>query len=345
MLHLTWQAFQTIYRLVAYSWQKWLWVGANLVFAQFVFIQSIFAQSVINDFPDLLLDEDDKPVFFEPVPAGNFERIDGDWILCIGRYQEIEAPSGPNFSVNFNGVTYNHIGNFNNEAVQLALSSANKPANLSTAIQMWQEGYNQDQQFFAFNYNLSRAFIIQRNFKSALYYAERSAQMMPNDFRLDMLLAALYQRSNQDIAAQHHYKQAVRKNPFSAAALVALALFYSQTDRQSLAEDLLRRGIERFETNRSLRLGLAELRFRQQKLNQARILLESIDVLPNDRSDFALRRLHLLARVYDLVGSYRRSFQAYNSLLTTTTEPFFIDKNIEALKRERSRVERLSKIE
>ncbi|MBW7858315.1 MAG: hypothetical protein H3C43_08495 [Leptonema sp. (in: Bacteria)] len=325
---------------MAACWQNqifiigWLWLFVA---------QSIFGQPA--DFPDLLLDEDDKPVFFEPVPFGNFERIDGDWILCVGKFNENSPPSGPNFSVKFQNSSYNDIAKFNNDAVQLALSSANTKAHLTTATQMWQEGYRQDPQFFAFNYNLSRALTIQRDFKTALFYAERSAQMMPNDFRLNMLLAALYERSNLDIAAQNHYKQAIRKNPFSAAALVALAGFYSRTDRESLAEDLLRRGMERFETDRSLRLGLAELRFRQKKLNQSRILLESIEVLPNDRSSFALRRLNLLAKVYDLVGSYRRSFQAYNSLLTTTTEPFFIDKNIDALKRERSRVERLSKIE
>lgn len=297
-----------------------------------------------QDFPELLVDEDDPPPLFEKLPKGTFVRIDGDWILCRGPLGKGDGPPGPNFRLNFEGRTYTNIATFNNEAVALALQATKDPASLQKAEAMWKAGYADDPHFFAFNYNLARTYILKRDFKQALFFAERSATMMKKDYRLDLLLAALYERMQQDVAAHMHYRQAVRKNPFSATALVALAAYYARTDRESLAEDLLRRGMNRFETDRQLRLGLAELRYRQYRLNQARILVESIDVPESERSSFALRRLLLMARLYDRIGDYRRAAMSYNALLASTEEPFFLDHNIEALQRERNRVERLSRV-
>lgn len=298
-----------------------------------------------QEFPELLLEEDDPPPLFEKMPAGTFVRIDGDWILCRGPLGQGDGPPGPNFRLDYRGRAYTSIAVFNNEAVQLALQGATNPGALIEAEAMWKAGYADDPHFFAFNYNLARVSVLKRDFRQALFFAERSAAMMKKDYRLDLLLASLYERLQEDVAAQLHYREAVRKNPFSATALVALAGYYARTERESLAEDLLRRGMDRFETDRQLRLGLAELRFRQYRLNQARILVESIDVARTDRSSFALRRLLLMARLYDRIGDYRRATSSYDELLASTTEPFFLDQSIEALRRERSRVERLSKVD
>lgn len=298
-----------------------------------------------QEFPELLLDEGDPPPLFEKLPAGTFVRIDGDWILCRGPLGKGDGPPGPNFRLEFKGRTYISIAIFNNEAVERAQQGGTNPGALIEAEAMWKAGYADDPHFFAFNYNLARVYLIRRDFKQALFFAERSAAMMKKDYRLDLLLAGLYERLQHDVAAHLRYKEAVRKNPFSATALVALAGYYARTDRESLAEDLLRRCMDRFETDRQLRLGLAELRYRQYRLNQARILVESIDVPKSERGSFALRRLLLMARLYDRIGDYRRATTSYDELLAGTAEPFFLDHSIEALRRERSRVERLSKVD
>lgn len=296
-------------------------------------------------FADLLLTENDPLPFDARRGKGAFARVDGDWIICQSSVAGSDPPAGHRFHVVFAGRTYDDIARFNNEAVDLALRAPKEPASITEAEKMLRAGYAEDPHFFAFNYNLSRLLRLRRAFDESLLFAERAAAMLPGDSHLDMILAALYERRREDIAAQQHYRLAARKNPFSPLPLLELANFYRRTNRESLAEDLLRRGLDRFETDPVLRLGLGELRMRQKLYNQARVLFESIELAANDRSTFALRLHHRMAQLYDHTGDYRRSSAAYGRLLADTGLPYFLDQDIPALYRERDRVRRLAAFE
>lgn len=296
-------------------------------------------------FADLLLTENDPLPFDARRGRGFFARVDGDWIVCRPGEAATEPPAGHRFHLSYSGKVYDDIARFNNEAVDLALRSVKEPSLLAAAEKMLRAGYAEDTHFFAFNYNLARLLRLRRAFDEALIFAERSAAMLPGDSHLHLVLAAHYERRREDIAAHQHYRMAVRTNPFAPLPLLELANFYRRTDRESLAEDILRRGMDRFETDPVLRLGLGELRMRQKLYGQARVLFESIDLFPEDRSVFALRLAHRMAQLYDRTGDYRRSRLAYDRLLADTGLPYFLDLNIAALERERERVRRLSSYE
>lgn len=305
---------------------------------------SLKAQFKIGDreYAGILWGENEflSPEFYQD---GSLARTEQDFIIAAGRHWK-GAPPPSKGSFEFEGKQIGNCGIFNNDAVGLLQTADPKKRN--QAISMLEAGIRYDPSFFAFRYNLGRAFHIEKKYQKAALQFEYAAAEVPQYYRTYIHLGVLYELLNEQIQAVAYYKKAVERNQFQTEALVLLAEHYIRTDLKNRAQIYIKKALSIDENSPDAKLGLARLEIMSGRDYYAYKILRNTDLFDDQGKKRAYnKKFHFFfAETASKIGDYVTAAKEYEELLKFPNDPFFSEFSIKIIERRRDLAKRFAEI-
>ncbi len=267
-------------------------------------------------------------------PDGSFIYHTADFILARGKlYSGDPPPSTSEFL--FEGKIIRNSGEWNNEAVQIALSGKEKDRNL--AKRMLLAGVRFDPQFFPFRYNLGRLYSIDFQYKEALIHFEYAKAEMPDYFKTYLHIGILSEMTREVYYAVDHYKTAAKKNPYDTEALIRLSDHYITTGLKNRAFLYLNEASKIQETSPNVKLGYARIEMEKGNYHIAyKIFLRTSLSSQEGRPIPYDKKFHYyFAETASKVTDYEIAEREYNKMLSFPNDPFFASVSAKVIARRR----------
>ncbi|PJZ69110.1 hypothetical protein CH373_11690 [Leptospira perolatii] len=280
------------------------------------------------------------PIYYQ---KGSLLRSEQDFILAAGKTWQGEPPISQG-AFQFEGKTISNCGNFNNEAV-LLLQTAD-PVKRAIAIRMLEAGVKFDPAFFAFRYNLGRAYHIEKNYQKAILQFEYGAAEVPQYYRSYIHLGVLYELLNEQIQAVIYYKKAVERNEFQTEALVLLGEHYIKTDLRNRAQIYIKKALSVDEHSPDAKLGLARLEILSGRDYYAYKILRNTDLYDDmgKKRSYNKKFHFFFAETASKIGDYVTAAKEYDELLKFPNDPFFSEFSYKIIQRRRDLAQRFADI-
>lgn len=295
-----------------------------------------------KEYTGILWGENDllDPEFYQD---GSLLRTDQDFILAAGRnWKGDPPPSKGTFS--FEGNQIQNSGIFNDEAVQL-LQTAD-PQKRGIAIRMLEAGIRFDPSFFAFRYNLGRAYHIEKNYQKAVLHFEYAAAEVPQYYRTYIHMGVLSELLNEPIQAVLFYKKAVERNQFQTEALILLAEHYIKTDLKNRAKIYIQRALTIDQNSPDAKLGLARLELMGGRDYYAYKIFRNTDLHDDQGNKRSYnKKFHFYyAETASRIGDYVTAAKEYEELLKYPNDTFFTEFSSKIIERRRDLAKRFAEI-
>ncbi len=280
------------------------------------------------------------PEFYQD---GSLLRSEQDFIIAAGRHFKGEPPASKS-SFEYEGKTIGNCGSFNNEAVLLLQSADLK--NRAKAISMLEAGMRYDPSFFAFRYNLGRAFHIEKNYQKAVLNFEYASAEVPQYYRTYIHLGVLYELLNEEIQAVLYYKKAVERNQFQTEALILLAEHYIRTDLKNRAQIYIKKALSIDANSPDAKLGLARLEIMGGRDYYAYKILRNTDLYDDQgqKRPYNKKFHFFFAETASKIGDYVTASKQYDELLKFPNDPFFSEFSLKIIERRRDLAKRFAEI-
>ncbi|TGK02657.1 hypothetical protein EHQ53_13290 [Leptospira langatensis] len=309
-----------------------------------LFSSSLQAQFKIGgiEYAGILWGENEflDPEFYQD---GSLARSEQDFIVAAGRHWKGPPPPSK-ASFEYQGKKIDNCGNFNNEAV--ALLQTADPAKRATAISMLEAGVRFDPSFFAFRYNLGRAYHIEKNYQKAVLQFEYAIAEVPQYYRTYIHLGVLYELLNEQIQAVIYYKKAVERNQFQTEALVLLAEHYIKTDLKNRANIYIKKALSIDQNSPDAKLGLARLEIMGGRDYYAYKILRNTDLYDDQgkKRPYNKKFHFFFAETASKIGDYVTAAKEYEELLKYPNDPFFSEFSLKIIERRRDLARRFAEI-
>lgn len=314
------------------------------IFLFLIFPNIVYAQFKIGDseYAGILWGENDflDPEFYQD---GSLARSEQDFIVAAGRHWK-GAPPPSKASFEYEGKQITNSGIFNNEAV--ALLQTADPKKREKAISMLEAGMRFDPSFFAFRYNLGRAYHIEKKYQKAIFQYEYAIAEVPKYYRTYMHLGVLYELLNEQIQAVIYYKKAVELNQFQTEALVLLAEHYIRTDLKNRAQIYIKKALTIDQNSPDAKLGLARLEIMGGRDYYAYKIFRNTDLYDDQGKKRPYnKKFHFyFAETASKIGDYVTAAKEYDELLKFPNDPFFTEFSLKIIERRRDLAKRFAEI-
>ncbi|TGK22426.1 hypothetical protein EHO61_00280 [Leptospira fluminis] len=295
-----------------------------------------------KEYAGILWGENDllDPEFYED---GSLLRTDQDFILAAGRNWKGDPP-GSKGSFEFDGQKIENSGLFNNEAVRILQTADSEKRKI--AVRMLESGVRFDPSFFAFRYNLGRAYHLEKNYQKAVLQFEYASAEVPQYYRTYLHTGVLYELLNEPIQAVASYKKAVERNQFHTEALILLAEHYIKTDLKNRAKIYIQRALKIDENSPDAKLGLARLEILGGRDYYAYRIFRNTDLHDEQGNKRSYnKKFHFyFAETAGRIGDYVTAAKEYEELLKYPNDPFFTEFSLKIIERRRDLAKRFAEI-
>jgi tetratricopeptide (TPR) repeat protein len=301
----------------------------------FSFSWSLHAQKQIGnkEYAEILWGKDEE-FDTSDFPDGSFIYHTSDFILARGKLFSGNPPAS-NGEFDFEGKQIKNSGEWNNEAVKLALTG--KENDRSEAKKMFLAGVRFDPQFFPFRYNLGRLYSIDFQYKESLIQFEYAKAEMPEYFKTYLHIGILSEMTREVYYAIDHYKIAVKKNPYDTEALIRLSDHYISTGLKNRAFLYLNEASKIQEASPNVKLGYARIEMEKGNYHIAyKIFLRTSLTSQEGKPVPYDKKFHYyFAETASKVTDYEIAEREYTKMLSFPNDPFFASVSAKVIARRR----------
>ncbi|TGL57271.1 hypothetical protein EHQ58_13300 [Leptospira ognonensis] len=301
----------------------------------FSFSESLLSQKQIGnqEYAEILWGKNEE-FDTSDFPDGSFVYHSADFILASGKLFSGKPPDSKG-EFTFENKTIKNSGEWNNEAVKIALSG--KETDRALAKKMLLAGVRFDPQFFPFRYNLGRLYSIDFQYKEALIQFEYAKAEMPEYFKTYLHIGILSEMTREVYYAIEHLKIAAKKNPYDTEALVRLSDHYISTGLKNRAYIYLNEASKIQETNPNVKLGYARLEMEKGNYHIAyKIFLKTLLSSQEGKPIPYDKKFHYyFAETASKVTDYEIAEREYTKMLSFPNDPFFASVSAKVIARRR----------
>lgn len=303
----------------------------------FFFINILYAQTKEN-LPEILVKENEYLSSF-PKTAFVFELNNADFIVCkenpiYKQKKEIQ----PTINIEFQSRNYQKINTFNNDLIEYYLTTND----ITTTIQKFLEGYNQDPLFFAFLYNLGRLYYIEKNYEKSIFYFNKALYFFPNYARIHYYLGKNYFLMNNEISGEYHLRKALQLNPEQIEYWVDFINILFDKRQFSKANLYLSNGEKKFSDNNYFKIYKIQYLTKKNQYKDALNLLQSIDINQlNELEQLELKYTKFL--LYEKTSNIENALIEIKEILDANNRYFFNKYPKDFLLNQKIRLEKIIK--